>query len=142
MGDGTIIEAKGVDYGVVRTNLSDGGWKYYGYCHLISYDSAPTPKINTDIMTIGAKGEKVLTWQKGLLYLGYTLPKYGADGAFGTETANATVEFQKRHNFEPTGIVNDDCWHRIVADIQEEIIDLRQEISEALVHETNLTRYL
>lgn len=142
MGDGTIVEAKGVDYGVVRTNLSDGGWKYYGYCHLLTYDP-PAPQQKLDVgMTTGAKGEKVRTWQNGLLYLGYSLPKYGADSDFGSETLAATIEFQKRHGFELTGVVNDDCLRRLVADIQEEIVELLGEINEAFENETNLTRYL
>lgn len=37
----------------------------------------------------GTKGEDVRAFQSNLLILGYTLPKYGADGSYGSETETA-----------------------------------------------------
>lgn len=42
----------------------------------------------------GAKGNLVKLIQKRLLALGYKLPKYGADGDFGSETLTAVKQFQ------------------------------------------------
>ena len=37
IGDGWVIEAKGHAYGVVKTKLSTGGWKYWAYIEGIKY---------------------------------------------------------------------------------------------------------
>jgi peptidoglycan hydrolase-like protein with peptidoglycan-binding domain len=43
----------------------------------------------------GDKGTEVKTIQEGLIYLGYDLGKYGADGDFGDATDSAVRKFQK-----------------------------------------------
>ena len=46
VGGGQVVEARGVDYGVVRTSLSGRGWKSWSKCPLIDYGttaSAPMP---------------------------------------------------------------------------------------------------
>lgn len=62
--------------------------------------------------TLG-KGRKnstndVKALQEALMALGYSLPKYGADGKFGTETANAVRKFQKDNGLKVDGIVGKD----------------------------------
>lgn len=37
IGDDQVIEAKGHQYGVVKTKFSTGGWKYWAECHFIDY---------------------------------------------------------------------------------------------------------
>lgn len=37
IGDGTVVEAKGHKYGVIKSKLSAGGWINWGYCPWISY---------------------------------------------------------------------------------------------------------
>lgn len=39
--DGTVVEAKGHNYGIVKSKASS--WGYWGKCHLITYLSIPTP---------------------------------------------------------------------------------------------------
>lgn len=51
----------------------------------------------------GSKGSKVTEIQKRLLELGYKLPKYGADGDYGTETEKAVKQFQKDNGLEVDG---------------------------------------
>ena len=51
----------------------------------------------------GMKGERVKTLQETLLRLGFSLPRYGADGVFGGETAAALRAFQLAYGFPPTG---------------------------------------
>ncbi len=48
-----------------------------------------------------AKGEHVKKLQEALLQLGIPLPKFGADGKYGTETANAVKTFQQKANMSP-----------------------------------------
>ena len=52
----------------------------------------------------GSKGNVVVDLQKTLMKLGYSLPKYDADGDFGTETKNAVIQFQKDHGLTADGI--------------------------------------
>lgn len=58
----------------------------------------------------GCVGEDVKILQENLLKLGYKLPKYGADGEFGIETAFAVKEFQKDNNLEANGKVNNNVY--------------------------------
>lgn len=46
------------------------------------------------------KGEDVRAFQQNLLTLGYELPKYGADGAYGTETETAAKECCKDQHWD------------------------------------------
>ena len=40
IGNGYVIEARGHNYGVVKTKLSDRGWTSWGYCPFITYATA------------------------------------------------------------------------------------------------------
>ena len=109
-GDWYIIEAKGVMYGVVKTKLYDGGWNYWGwmtkYFDYGDTATVPTTVVESnefEILKKGSEGSKVTTLQKNLVLLGYKLPKYGADGDFGDETAKALKAFQSDHGLEVDG---------------------------------------
>lgn len=52
--------------------------------------------------------------QKMLLALGYSLPRFGADGDFGTETMNAVIAYQKANHLVADGIVGPITWCRIL----------------------------
>jgi hypothetical protein len=56
----------------------------------------PLEKANDNQMLIstGQKGQYVAELQQGLMEAGQSLPKFGADGDFGTETRNAVIGFQ------------------------------------------------
>lgn len=47
IGSGYVIEAKGHAYGVVKTKLQGRGWKSWGKCPWITYESSLTSKVNT-----------------------------------------------------------------------------------------------
>lgn len=48
IGGNTVIEAKGHAWGVIKSKLSSGGWKYWAQCHLIKDDtSKPKAKPTT-----------------------------------------------------------------------------------------------
>lgn len=51
----------------------------------------------------GAKGEDVRAMQELLIKEGYKLPRYGADGDFGSETFAALRQFQADHGLAVTG---------------------------------------
>jgi len=58
----------------------------------------------------GDKNSYVTELQKALLKLGYSLPKYGADSDFGSETAAAVKAFQSANKLEVDGIVGQATW--------------------------------
>lgn len=89
VGDGWVIEARGFVYGVVKSRLCDRGFTDWFYHPCLDYEN-DIKKVDTDkVLRRGCKGEDVKTLQRFLMSRGYALPKYGADGDFGTETENA-----------------------------------------------------
>ncbi len=59
--------------------------------------STPTPP----------EDEAVKTAQTQLLRVGYSLPRYGADGLFGRETSSALTRFQRAHGLPQTGAIDE-----------------------------------
>lgn len=57
-----------------------------------------------------APTDRVRFIQQRLLDLGYKLPQYGADGAFGQETERAIRTFQRRNRLEVDGVVGPVTW--------------------------------
>jgi peptidoglycan hydrolase-like protein with peptidoglycan-binding domain len=51
--------------------------------------------------------------QKGLVALGFDLPKYGIDGIRGSETSGAIAKFQQANGIKPTGIPGEDTVEKI-----------------------------
>ncbi|MWB94636.1 DUF4157 domain-containing protein [Flavobacterium sp. GA093] len=60
---------------------------------------------NLDYLATGAKGGPVQKVQSGLMDLSYTLPKFGADGDFGSETKAAVLDFQSSNGLTYDGVV-------------------------------------
>jgi hypothetical protein len=67
--------------------------------------TAPTPAIPDEEKPLepGAKGEPVRSAQNQLLRVGFSLPRYGADGDFGAETAGALRRFQQKVGLPANG---------------------------------------
>lgn len=55
----------------------------------------------------GMKGTAIKELQQDLLRLGFSLPKFGADGDYGSETEAAVKDLQFTYQLPVTGIVND-----------------------------------
>ncbi|MGB9941327.1 peptidoglycan-binding domain-containing protein [Methanosarcina sp.] len=53
----------------------------------------------------GSQGQAVALLQRALIVSGYSLPKYKADGYFGSETEKAVKKFQADHGLVKDGIV-------------------------------------
>ena len=84
IGNGYVIEARGHSYGVVKTQLPSRWWKNWGKCPWIEYIEEVQPKKET------SKENLILTFQKAAIADDKTLlTKYGADGKYGNETAEA-----------------------------------------------------
>ena len=96
-GDWWVVEARGVLYGVKKYKLSGRRWSHWGLADkFLSYDCSPSeaydiafngaPTTGTDkalYRGVDAKAE-VIRLQLRLLKLGYKLPKWGADGDYGS----------------------------------------------------------
>jgi len=62
------------------------------------------------ILGRGSRGENVRFLQEKLMSVGYSLPKFGADGDFGGETETAVITFQKANGLTPNGIIGKEAW--------------------------------
>jgi hypothetical protein len=109
-GDWYIIEARGVNYGVVETRLLSRRPNYWGWMtKYFDYDqsgvSVPTdaPAVSTRILRNGDEGEDVKQMQTNLIRLGYDCGRWGADGDFGDATEMALKKFQSEHGLEADG---------------------------------------
>ena len=107
-GDWYLIEARGVMYGVVKTKLNSRKpdfWglmdKYFDYSDTIQ--EAVTLHMGDRLLKKGMEGSDVKELQEALVRLGYSLPKYGADGEYGSETVSAVKAFQKDHGLDVDG---------------------------------------
>lgn len=96
------IEAKGINYGVVKTRVADTKWTYGLTFDDIDYDyevklpgtsKAKNPYIEpTATLTKGSKGEAVKWLQFELVEAGY---KISIDGSFGPKTLDAVRYYQQ-----------------------------------------------
>src|SRR5690606_16979953 len=71
----------------------------------------------------GDKGGAVKAMQNGLLYLGFKLPKYGADGDYGSETTAAIKAFKKTNpNLNDSANLNPTTARALQAAINEKYL--------------------
>ena len=80
IGNGYVIEARGHAYGVVKTKLSSRGWKSWGKCPRIEYIEEVQSVLVENL---------ILLFQQAAQADGYKFAKYGCDGIYGSETAEA-----------------------------------------------------
>lgn len=69
----------------------------------------------------GTTGPDVKQFQQNLLTLGYQLPKYGADGAYGAETDSAARSCAHDHHW-------DHCWTDCPMWLQDQVAEAASEI--------------
>lgn len=68
-------------------------------------DGAQTPAPDTDVtLKKGDKGEAVKAMQQALMKAGWSFPRYGADGDFGSETEANVKGFQRIEGLPVTGV--------------------------------------
>ena len=109
IGGGYAIEWRGFAYGCVKTKVSGRKWTHWYKLPWIDYgdgsalEPIPEPTLGSRQLAKGMTGADVREMQTALLKLGYTLPKYGADGDFGSETEKAVIAFQQRIGIKADG---------------------------------------
>lgn len=109
VGGGYVVEARGFSAGVVRTKL-DGRWKHWYRMPGIDYG---TVMADWPTLRHGATGIYVKTMQNLLVRAGFTLPKYGADGEFGTETETVLKRAQGALGVIINGVCDAPTWHAL-----------------------------
>ncbi len=77
------------------------------------YETEKAYELGDRILKKGCQGDDVKQLQLDLMALGYKLPKYGADGDFGSETESAVKAFQRAQGIEVDGIVGAQTLERI-----------------------------
>lgn len=117
------IEARGFNYGVVKTKIKNRSWEKWGMLpgSLIDYvdngQASSTPEL-TPVIPDGcpyteptknqrksSTGEGVKWIQWMLVQCGYSVGSCGIDGDFGKATHAAVIQFQMHHQLEVDGIV-------------------------------------
>ena len=110
-----VYEAKGIDYGTVKSAFSASSWSYgltfsditYDYTTKISGTSKGTNPYTMPTTNIkkGASGDGVKWIQWELVEAGYSLT---IDGIFGIQTESAVKSFQKSAKITVDGVVGKD----------------------------------
>ena len=113
LGDGTVVHAKGHDYGVVHQELSSKDFTHYGIPAGLYEGTFAYP-----VLKKGITNQFVEWMQKLLVENGYALPatktaKNGCDGIFGAQTEAVLIQFQKDRGLTPDGICNTAVWEAL-----------------------------
>lgn len=109
IGGGYAVEARGFNYGVVKTKVKSRSWTEWAYLpeSLLKYDGGVAPVAQAGLSK-GDYGSAVTEMQKLLLkWNEYCLPEWGADGDFGTETQTAVMAFQRERGLPVTGVYDE-----------------------------------
>jgi peptidoglycan hydrolase-like protein with peptidoglycan-binding domain len=113
MGDGTVVHAKGRDWGVVREPLHAEGWNRYGRLKVFAKGKSIPSFSRTLRRTAPAtRGDDVREVQQALIAKGFD-PK-GVDGSYGPGTEKAVTAFQKAVGIKADGIVGSETWGRLM----------------------------
>ena len=122
VGNGYAVEWRGFNYGCVKTKVAGRGWTHWYKLPFIRYGETVGNQPDTvtpSALKKGASGEAVMALQKQLMSLGFSLPRYGADGKFGTETEAAVKAFQSANQLEVDGIVGERTWAALESMVQQ-----------------------
>ena len=125
VGGGMAIEAMGHAYGVVTTALASRPWAFWGKPRWISYGGAAEPaatpepvaetcRVELPLLKQGAAGEAVRAVQQLLLLRGFDLPRWGADGDFGGETAAAIAAMQTAAGITVDKEIGPESWAALI----------------------------
>jgi hypothetical protein len=102
LGDGRVVDARSHRAGVLLSRIEDYPWTHYAIPRGMQAESLPA--YPAPLMKRGSRGERVRALQTRLMALGLPLPRYGADGVFGRETARALRAFQHMAGIAPSGV--------------------------------------
>lgn len=125
IGNGEVIESRGVVYGVVKTKRTSRPWGSWGEVPYVDYGDVDT------VLQIGSKGAAVRCWQIRLMQWNpLALPKFKADSDFGAETQDWTNKFKTASGLPADGIVDDLTWDAMVEALKSDPAEIAQARSE------------
>lgn len=124
-GTAWVIEARGFDYGTVKTKLKDRNWTHWYQDINITYKNPAEPEKKPEVEEMklvelkkGDKGtDAVLSWQALCNAHGYTDDNgkmLELDRSFGAKTQQATIKAQKANKLPQTGVVTEDTWKAVI----------------------------
>ena len=141
IGNGYAVEARGFNYGVVKTQVKGRTWTEWAYLpeSLLKYDTAsgediqvvpiPNPtqddKLGSRIIKLGVEGKDVTELQTALVKLGYKLGTYGpnkdgVDGDCGAKTVAAIKAFQRDYGLGVDGEFGEESYAKLVEVLAKE----------------------
>lgn len=130
VGNGEVVEWRGFAYGCVVTKLNLRKWTHWyeiPWSEYVTKKPEQSTESTIDVGTLGSrllkkgrKGEDVKMLQELLMKLGYSLPKYGADGDYGSETEDAVRKFQQKNRIEADGKYGEES-HKTMMSILAEL---------------------
>lgn len=92
-------------------------WVKHGRLPWLRYGSAVATAQGAPVLPMlrkGSTGETVKAMQLLLMGRGYHLPRFGADGEFGDETAAALLNYQKAAGLTPDAICGNNTWRALL----------------------------
>ena len=115
VGNGEVIEARGFNYGTVKTKLKDRNWTHWFEHPFIKYENEPEPmkrycKPIIEVLEKGDHDYAVKILQNCLNLKGYSL---SVDGAYGNKTAEAVRDFQTKNDITPLETVGVLTWNAL-----------------------------
>ncbi len=139
IGNGKVIESRGVSYGVVQTEFSRRKWGYWGLLDWLelnlpteSGSYVPNPDADGDdgdsadplpddrpcdgvpsLEALGDTGYSVKLLQQWLNLHG-TTPRLAEDGIFGPKTEDAVTRFKLDRGFNGDGVACVDVWSALI----------------------------
>lgn len=115
MGDGTVVHARGHDYGVVRQRIEEVSKPFTHY-------GVPAGLYDNELPTLrkGNSGAYVKMMQQALADAGYTI---GIDGKFGSKTEDVVKAFQKANGLTADGVCGPKTWKALEQYIKPELPD-------------------
>ena len=115
MGDGTAVDARGHEDGVVRSALGDYPWTHWAILQGMACPEGLAAASAKPVLRRGSSGSSVREVQTILRRCGYTLD---VDGKFGSITQQAVLSFQGTHGLTRDGVVGPMTWAALDAAAQ------------------------
>ena len=116
IGNGLVVEARGIDYGVVITRIESRGWTHWAKNYRVIYEGEHI------MLKLGDKGQDVYDYQVSIKKLGYDIGLFadmitgkptGCDGSFGNTMVDATRKFQLDNKLPQTGVVDEATYGKL-----------------------------
>jgi hypothetical protein len=122
IGNGYAIEARGVDYGVVKTSVKSRLWASWGRCPIVNYGEGG------NMFQAGAqKGLlEIGLWQVILIAMGYSIGAYGPNGdgvdlSYGGLSQKATIDFKSKNGMTANTVVDESVLSKALIVIKSKI---------------------